>query len=375
MLWNNPIVKDVSVLHVGKFYPPHSGGMETHVRDLAVRQARLASVSVIAANSFARSEASEMDGVHVRRVARYATIASMPICPGLSAAIQRSPADLVHIHTPNPGAALAFLMSRHIGKVVITHHADTIGKKLLRCFSDPFVERLMRRADRIIVTSARYRDSSSELAAFRDKCRIVPLGIDVNHVAFADPEVSQRLRRQFGDRFILAVGRLVPYKGFDILIRAIKHVHATLLLIGVGPMHDALAKLAKSEGVEGKVIMLDHVEDTRPYFAAASLFVLPSVTRAEAFGIVQLEAMAAGLPVVNTNIDSGVPEVSINGTTGITVPPGDAAGLAEAMQLLLEREDLRRLYGEAGKKRVNAEYTADLMCARTMQVYREVLNS
>jgi rhamnosyl/mannosyltransferase len=103
--------------------------------------------------------------------------------------------------------------------------------------------------------------------------------------------------------------------------------------------------------------------------------VLPSVTRAEAFGIVQLEAMAAGLPVINTNIDSGVPGVCIDGRTGITVPPRDINLLTEAMQLLLGGKHLRARFGEAARATVNAEYTADLMAMRTSSVYLEVLGA
>ena len=316
-----------------------------------------------------------MDGVSVMRVGRIATIASMPVCPGLPVAIKRSPADLVHIQMPNPGAAMAFLLSGHPGKLVLTHQADTMGRKLLRKLSDPFVLRVMERASRILVTSSRYLSSSQELAAFREKCRIVPLGIDTRQFENADPAPAEKLRRQFPNGFILAVGRLVPYKGFDVLIRAMKAVEAKLLVIGGGPLHKELLRLATSIGVEEKVIMLGHVEDIRPYFAAASVFALPSVTRAEAIGLVQLEAMAAGLPVVNTNIDSGVPEVSLHGQTGITVPPGDPAALSEAIQMLLDHKDLRDRLGEAAKARVNAKYTADLMAGRTLSVYSEVLGS
>ena len=145
----------------------------------------------------------------------------------------------------------------------------------------------------------------------------VPYGIDARVTACTDTAAIQRIRQVFGDKLILAVGRLVPYKGFDILIRSMKHVDAKLLLIGSGPEYNALAKLAASEGVEERIAMLGRVEDVGPYFAAASFFVLPSVTRAEAFGLVQLEAMAAGLPVINTDIDSGSAEISLDGERGL----------------------------------------------------------
>jgi len=368
-----PTSKSFTVLHVGKFYPPHNGGMESHLRDLATRQARSVSVRVIVANSVSRPETAEVDGVHVHRVARLATIASMPVCPGLLPAIRHSPADLVHIHMPNPGAALAFLTSRHTGKVVITHHADTMGRRALRRLSDPIVLRLMARASRIIVTSSRYLNSSAELEPFREKCRVVPLGIDIQGSVVTDDALVQRLRQRFGERLILAVGRLVAYKGFDVLIRAMKNVDARLLLIGAGPQHESLVRLAAAEGVENRVEIIGRVEDVGPYLAAAKIFVLPSITRAEAFGLVQLEAMAAGLPIINTDIESGVPEVSVDGETGITIPPLDSGALANAIKLLLQRKDLRDQFGNAARVKVRAEYSAERMVARTFAVYEEIL--
>jgi rhamnosyl/mannosyltransferase len=362
-----------SILHIGKFYPPHNGGIETHVRDLAVRQTQIAPVRVIVANDSARSEMSEIDGVRVMRVARLATIASLPVCPTLTGAIRRSPADIVHIHTPNPGAALSFLLSGHTGKLVITHHADTLGRKYLRRLSDPFVVRVMERASRIIVTSSRYLDSSEELAPFREKCRVIPLGIDIQSLPANDPAATQDLHTKFGNRLILAVGRLVPYKGFDLLVRAMRFVDARLLLIGEGPQASSLAALIRAEGVQDKVMMRGRVEHLGPYFDAASIFVLPSLTRAEAFGLVQLEAMAAGVPVVNTDIDSGVPEISVNEKTGLTVAPGNVSELVQAIQLLFDRSDLRKQFSEAARSRVYSNYTADAMASRTMSLYEEIL--
>ncbi len=366
-------MKSLSILHIGKFYPPHNGGMETHLRDLAVRQARTAQVKVIVSNSASRQESSVVEGVIVTRVGRIATIASMPVCPGLVSAIRSSPADIVHIHMPNPGAALAFLMSGHAGKLVITHHADTMGRPFLRRFSDPFARSLMRRASLILVTSNRYLASSPELALFRDKCRVIPLGIEIRNAISIDRDAILKVTERFGENFILAIGRLVPYKGFQILIRAMKDVDHKLVLIGTGPQHDYLSKLITSENLEQRITMLGRVEDVRPYLAAASVFVLPSITRAEAFGIVQLEAMAAGLPVINTDIDSGVPEVCIDGQTAITVPPADSVALSEAIRVLLNRDDLRARFGEAARARVRSDYTNDLMAQRTMSLYEEVL--
>jgi glycosyltransferase involved in cell wall biosynthesis len=365
--------KRYSVLHLGKFYPPHRGGMETHLRDLAVRQVSKADVNVLVANTAPRYEQEILEQVRVTRVARLGTIASMPLCPGLTAAIRRTPADLVHIHMPNPGAAFAFLRSGHQGKLVVTHHADTLGRKTLRRFSDIYVRQVMDRASAIIVTSARYLHSSAELTEFRGKCRLIPLGIDPAQVLGRHGTACPAITKDSALPLILAVGRLVPYKGFDVLIRAMKDVNANLVLIGSGPEAPELEKLIDSESVAHKVKMLGHVEDVAGYLRTASIFVLPSITRAEAFGLVQLEAMAAGLPVINTDIDSAVPEVSVHGETGLTVPPGNVRDLSEAIQTLLNDSELRRHFSEAARRRVSSEFTADLMAQRTIALYEEVL--
>jgi len=364
-----------SILHLGKFYPPHPGGMETHVRDLAVRQLAMGAVSVVVANSQCRDEHALIEGVSVTRVAKIATIASMPVCPGLIGAIRRHPADLVHLHMPNPGAAFSFLMSGHPGKLVITHHADTLGRKYLRALSNPFVRRAMERAAAVIVTSKRYLDSSEELKPFRNKCRVIPMGIDERALHDSDGRSAAGVPGEPVQPFVLAVGRLVPYKGFDVLIRAMKQVDAVLVLIGTGPQAAELQALVESEGLQQRVKLLGRVDDLARYYRRASLFALPSITRAEAFGIVQLEAMTAGLPVINTDLQSGVPEVSVDGQTGLTVEPGNADALSRAMKLLLENADLREKFGRAAKAAVNSEFTADLMAQRTMALYREVLES
>ncbi|HUO15400.1 MAG TPA: glycosyltransferase [Verrucomicrobiae bacterium] len=370
---DNSTTNQYTVLHLGKFYPPHNGGIETHLRYLAVQEARHANVNVLVANTVCRNEHSILEGVKVKRVARWGTVASMPICPGLTQAIRRSSADLVHMHVPNPGAAFSFLSSGHRGKLAITHHADTMGRETLRRLSDRFVRAAMERASVIIATSHRYLDSSPELAPYREKCRVIPLGINVDPLIEGEHRIEEAT--DSGERpSILAIGRLVPYKGFDVLIRAMDHVDANLTLIGTGPQAPQLQALIDTKGLQKRIRLLGRVDDLRPYFKAASAFVMPSVTRAEAFGIVQIEAMAAGLPVINTDIDSGVPEVSLDGKTGLTVTPGDEYALAEAIQLLLSRSDLREQFGRAAKERVLREFTADRMVERTIAVYAEVLS-
>jgi glycosyltransferase involved in cell wall biosynthesis len=351
------------------------GGMETHLRDLVVHQSALMNVNVLVAGDSARTKSEAIDGAYVTRIATLGTIASVPVCPILVRKLRGRRDALGHLHLPNPGAAAAFLMSGHRGRLVVTHHSDTLGRRMLRRFSDPFVSRIMERASAVVVTSKRYLESSEELRPFREKCHIIPMGIDPSRFELEMREEANEIRLAYGNRLVLAVGRLVPYKGFEYLIRSMRDVDARLLLIGTGPLLAKLQELIQACGVAEKVSLVGHVEDIAPYYKAADLFVLPSISRAEAFGIVQLEAMASGLPVVNTDVDSGVPEVSVDGETGTTVTPQNAEKLANAINLLLKNPELRTKYGRTAVDRVKREFSVQGMAERTLRVYEGSMNA
>jgi glycosyltransferase involved in cell wall biosynthesis len=363
----------VSILHIGKYYPPYSGGMETYLQDLVRHQSNLVRVEVVVANTRRVSSIEMLDGAKITRVASMGVIASQPICPSLPRKLANRKEDIVHLHMPNPLGALSYLMSGHKGKLVITHHADTLGRPMLRRLVNPFVRRAMKRASAIIVTSERYLGSSEELVDFREKCRVIPLGIDLAPFQSGDSGAATGIRSNYGRRVILSVGRLIAYKGLDFLLEAMKEVDATLLVIGSGRLREHLEKMKENYGIGDKVHFLGRVEDVTSYYKAAQIFVLSSTTRAEAFGIVQIEAMATGIPVVNTELDSGVPEVSVNGETGITVPPKDASALARAINFLLANDDVREKYGLAGSDRAREKFPAERMAADTFRVYESVL--
>jgi glycosyltransferase involved in cell wall biosynthesis len=367
-----PVVRPESVLHIGKYYPPHAGGMETHLHDLVSHQSSMLPVEVLVANDRPVDLTEVMDGARITRVACFGTLASQPICPSLPWKLASRRQSLVHMHLPNPWAAQSYLMSTHKEKLIITHHADTLGRRLLRKLVEPAVRRIMERAAAIIVTSHRYLESSEELADFRAKCHVVPLGIRVEAFAAEQPAELEEIRAKHGPRLILAVGRLVPYKGFEFLLRAMKAVDATLLLIGTGPLQKQLENTIDRLGLRAKVHLLGHVNSTVPYYKAARMLVMSSVSRAEAFGLVQLEAMAAGIPVVNTEIESGVPEVSVHGVTGITVPPKDPEALAHAIQILFDNDDAHERYGRAGALRAREQFSTQRMAESTFKVYESV---
>jgi rhamnosyl/mannosyltransferase len=240
---------------------------------------------------------------------------------------------------------------------------------------EPFLHAALRRSSAIIATSPDYLRTSAVLRAHSARCHVIPYGIDIAQFQHCDPTAIDRVRKQYGERLVISVGRLVYYKGFDYLIRAMAQVRGKLLIIGDGPLRAQLQRLASDLGVTSKVIFCGEIQNTDivPYYHAADVFALASVARSEAFGIVQIEAMAAGLPVVNTSLDSGVPFVSLHGQTGLTVPPSNPSALAEALNRLLDDADLRHSLGQTGRLRAQQEFTSERMAGRILSLYESVL--
>lgn len=364
------------VLQIGKYYPPYMGGIETHLRALCSGLAREMEVEVLVASNNAREVKERIEGILVTRVATPLHLASAPICPALAARIRASNPELVHVHLPNPAAVLAYLASGHSGPLIVTYHSDTVKQKFLGLLFEPLLHRFLNRASIIIATSPNYLDSSPVLLRHRNRCKVIPYGITVEEFSRTpEPDVSL-IRRRFGQRLVIAVGRMVYYKGFEYLVKAMPDVRGHLLLVGDGPLTTSLMDLATSLGVAERVTFLGNLpnEAVIPYYHAADIFVLPSIARSEAFGIVQIEAMAAGKAVVNTDLDSGVPYVSQHGITGITVKPKNSAALAEAINLLLDNGDLRYAYGSAALARVRSEFGLDRMIVQIREIYTEVFS-
>lgn len=363
------------VLQVGKFYPPHRGGMESHLQALCGQLRVEVDVEVLVAAEGRRTVEEVSDSVKVTRVGTLFDFAAAPVCPGLVRRIRESRADIVHLHWPHPTALLAYLASGHAGRLVVTYHSDVVRQRVLGGLFRPVLRRALERADAVIVASPNYVESSPVLQRFKSKCGVIPFGVPLAEFDRVDPLEVSKIRGRFGPRVVLGVGRLIYYKGFEHLVRAMKEVDGHLLVIGCGPLRGALEREAERAGVAGRVTFLGHVENVVPYYHAADVFALPSVARSEAFGIVQLEAMACRRPVVNTRLDSGVPYVSVDGVTGLTVPPADSGALASALNKLLGDPALRTRYGRAARLRVESEFDLETMGRRTLRLYEEVMST
>lgn len=373
------------IVVVGKYYPPCRGGIEVNTRDVAEFLARAHDVTVLASAHEGPSSAESLNGVAVRRYATPAVIKGQPISPGLVGGILASRADVYHLHAPNFVAAAALtarlLLGRRRPKLVITHHADVQGRRILRSLALPFYRSLARRAACVMVTSAKNAAGSADLPP-DIVVRTVPLGIDL--AAYSLPEAERAEARSWRGSWAGAaplvsfVGRHARYKGLDVLVRAVAAmpgVHA--VLAGDGPFREPAQRLARELGIADRVHFpgaLDHAEKLR-LLAASDVFAFPSTDRTEAFGIAQLEAMALGVPVVATDLPTGVTDVAVHGRTALVVPPNDPDALARALARLLADHDLAaRLAGNA-REALLSRFRSDLTVVQAAAIIEEALHS
>ncbi len=389
-------VGPLRVWHLGKHYPPAPGGMETHLRTLARAQAALgAEVSVLCLNhaaaggedltwrALARTPTSEdRDGqVRVLRLGRVASVAKLDVSPDLPAALaklRREPSDVVHLHVPNPTMLLGLWLARIEAPLVVTWHSDVVAQRFRALLLRPFEQAVLRRAGRILCTSPDYASGSSVLAHHQDKLAVLPFGIDLDPFRRPSPAAlaeAERLRRELGSPLWLVVGRLVYYKGLATALEALARVPGRLVVVGTGPLESELRRRAASLGVSGRVVFLPHASADLlcgAYHAATALW-FPSNARSEAFGLVQVEAMASGCPVLNTAIpSSGVPWVSRDGESGLTVPIDDPEALAGAARRLLDEGGLRARLSAGAVARACTDFDDGAMARRSLDLYAEV---
>jgi rhamnosyl/mannosyltransferase len=372
------------ILHIYKDYFPVLGGIENHVKVLAEAQAaRGHDVTVLVAHPEPCTTIETVNGVRLIRAARWGIVASTPISPALFRWTARLEADITHLHFPHPPGEVAHLFFGRARHMVITYHSDIVRQRTLHTVYRPLLWRVLQRADRLIATSPLYIESSPYLHRFREKCVVVPLGTDLERFDQVDAERVEALRHRLlpqlsSQRVLLFVGRLRYYKGLYDLLHALTEIpDAHLLVVGDGPMREPWGQLAHDLKLAGRVTFAGQVNDADlpACYKLGDIFVLPANARAEAFGTVIIEAMAAGLPVVSTEVGSGTSWVNLHDVTGLIVPSRNAKALAQAANRLLSDPARRAEMGRAARQRAQAEFSQETMVARVEQVYRSVLNA
>ncbi|MDX1952691.1 MAG: glycosyltransferase [Verrucomicrobiota bacterium] len=367
----------MKLLELGKYYPPHRGGIETLLRSFCEGfSARGAEVTCIVSNRSRKQEVANSGGILLKRLPTWGEFFSTPITPAYLKESRNWSGDLLHAHFPNPLADLSVLRAPPQLPIVLSYHSDVVRQAGWMRLYGSVLSHVLERVNQIVVASPPQLEHSKWLKPVRDRCSIIPYGIDLRQFDLTAEQQAKvfHLRQNARLPVVLTVGRFVGYKGHSYLIEAIKNLEAELWLLGSGPLEPQLkAQVARLE-LRDRVKFLGNLanEELSIHLHACTLFVLPSITPNEAFGIVQLEAMACGKPVISCDLKSGVPFVNLHDQTGIVVPPSSARALAEAIKYLLDRPDIAGRYAANGKARVEQEFRLEQMIERYWELFQKM---
>jgi glycosyltransferase involved in cell wall biosynthesis len=380
------------ILHLYKDYYPVLGGIENHIRLLAEAQVRRQhQVTVLVTSRDRRTVEENLNGVRVIKAGRLATVASTPLSPALVGLLQAQQPDIVHLQAPYPVGEIAHWLVSRKRPYIVSYQADInrLSQRLIMLAYGPLFISILRHAAAVLATSPNFAAHSPYLQRVADRIVIVPLGIDTDRfsprsAAAPSPAGPPGGAGPLGGAeplTLLYVGQLRHYKGVADLLQALSLIPLSkrprLLLSGNGPMRAEWEALSQSLNLQSHATFLGNVPepDLPALYRSADIFVLPSTSRAESFGMVLVEAMASGLPCLTTEIASGNSYVVQDGVTGLVVAPRSPAALAQALTRLIEDPALRAQMGQAGRERALREFTRDTMVDRVDKVYRTVLGT
>ena len=372
----------MKTLQISKFYPPVMGGIESVAFELTEGLNRQGVETDVLCGHTGSGTVRERSvaGYRIVRAGSLGKLLSTSMSPAMLFEARRmcDDYDIIHVQMPDPMAALALWFARPRARIVLHWQSDVINQRRALKLYEPLQTWLLRRADAIIATTPPYAEASPSLQAWKSKVEVIPLGITpIDRRGAADK--ARALRERFGGRkIVFSLGRMTYYKGFDVLIDAARSLPADAVIVvgGGGELLQTYRERVVAEGLTGRIEFAGRItdEDLPGYFEAASVFCLSSIVRAEAYGVVLLEAMAMGKPIVTTDIPgSGVPWVNQHEVTGLNVPVGDGHAMAAALTCLLDDEALAARFGEAGRQRFLTQLTAETMVARTLSLYRRLL--
>ncbi|HRD65334.1 MAG TPA: glycosyltransferase [Candidatus Competibacter sp.] len=382
------------VLHVGKYYPPFAGGMEHFLADLlpALQTQGVAAAALVHDEQRGRHGPwpAPSDPLPIYRAPCHGQLLYAPLSPAfpfwLNRAIREFRPDLLHLHLPNTSAfwGLAIPSARRLPWIVQWQSdvvTSTIDRRLALAYRlyRPLEQRLLAASRAVIATSPPYLDASLALKPWRDRCHVIPLGFDPNRFPDPDPAALARAAAAWGETAfrILAIGRLTYYKGHEVLIRAAAKLSASrILIVGTGDRRERLAELIRSMELDDRVILsgFQPEADLDALLASCDVLCLPSLERTEAFGLVLLEAMRFGKPVVVSDIPgSGTGWVVRQANHGLLTPPGDPAALAKALRELQHNPLQRQTLGRSGAAALQDRFGIGSVAAAVADLYRRVL--
>ncbi len=374
--------KKIKMLHAAKWYTPVVGGIETVAEAITGAMHGVVDMSILVCSEHKERELClTLEGIEIYKAKTPGKLFSMPLSFDYIKAFRKmsKDADIIQLHAPFPLSDFALFLSggRKKSKKVVWWHSDVVKQKKLMFFYKPLMKWMLRKVDKIYVASEAIIAQSKYLGKYKEKVEVIPFGISIKKYEKAEkkPILTEKLNDKSKIK-LLFVGRLVSYKGVDVLLEAMSKTNgAELFIIGSGELENQLFAQTENLRISEKVHFLGTVEenDLKSAFSDCDILVLPSVTRAECFGLVQIEAMVYGKPVINTSLPTAVPEVSIDKISGLTVSPGNSDELACAINKLVNDEEFREECGRAARKRCVEHYNIDIMQEKIRASYMEIL--
>lgn len=377
----------MKILQTNKAYYPKVGGIETTITTLSEGLVNKydEDVNVLTCNQIKSLKTinTKINGVNIRYVPTYNFLASLPLSPGYFKEFTKYSGDILHIHEPFPLADFSFLLfpklKSNFSKIVVSWHSDIIRQKWVLLFYKKYLLNFLKGVDKIIVSNPNMINNSDFLPFFKEKIEVIPIGVNINwtNSCSKSDDLSKEIRIANKAPLALFVGRLVYYKGIEYLIEAISLVpDISLVIIGSGPLEKKIFEVINRLNLNSRIKIIPEVDEItlHAYFKVCDLFILPSVEKSETYGIVQIEAMACGKPVICTDLGTGTTFINQNEKTGLVVPPRNSKLLAEAINRLLSNDDLRRNLGTYAKERAFKDFTDEKMVAETYKVYQKLLN-
>ena len=383
------------ILHIGKYYPPYAGGMEIFLRDLlfSLKDGGSEVMGLVHHHLPGRlSLREEVEGVPIFRVSSLGQILYTPMSPSFPLVfrkiIRSFRPHILHSHLPNPSAfwSLALPDARAV-PMVIQWQSDVVSSEIdrrlqpaYRCYR-PLEQRTLARAEKILVASEPYLHHSIPLKPWASKCAVIPLGVDPERLPWPDADALQQAEGSWcpGCLRVLAVGRLTYYKGFDVLIRAAGRTKGVAVqIVGHGDLRPQLQRTIRQRGLETRVSLRGGLSDEmlQALFATCDVFCLPSLERTEAFGVVLLEAMRYGKPIIASHIPgSGPGWVVQEGDCGWLVPPDDVDALRIRMKNLVAQPGLCRELGRKGRENFKKKFHIQSVAKSVTKIYEDILES
>lgn len=378
--------RKLRVLQLGKQYYPHIGGIEVTMQQIAEGIQGKVDSFVLASQERGPARREVINCVPVYFARSWGIIASMPISWDLIRYLRRhrDDYDIIHLHMPFPLGDLACFLSGFKGKLVLYWHSDIIRQKKAMLLYRPLMQWTLRRADVIAIATQGNIDGSPYVKPFEGKCVKIPFGLRKEWEEKSDrywAETEEYTEDRQERLKLLFIGRLVYYKGCDVLMEAMERLQMEnklegieLCLVGAGVLEETLKERVRQAGLEACISFAGRVsdEELEKKIRECDVLVFPSVANSEAFGLVQLEVMAFGKPVINTSLPTGVPWVSLDGETGLTVPPQDAEALSNAIFWMKEHPQERLAMGIRARKRVKKEFNQERLLKKIGWLYQKL---